>query len=123
VLTAEHNGYHRIGISHRRRLEWLEPGQWEVTDWVSSLKNSKEHRLTLQWLIMEGEWTVEEDRLMVIGKRGKVSLTVRAQNGDKIDTLERRLVRGGMTLYGKDNGLENEGCISPTTEARARPVV
>jgi len=114
VLTAEHNGYHRIGISHRRRLEWLEPGQWEVTDWVSSLKNSKEHRLTLQWLIMEGEWTVEEDRLMVIGKRGKVSLTVRAQNGDKIDTLERRLVRGGMTLYGKDNGLENEGWYSPT---------
>lgn len=114
VLTAEHNGYHRIGISHRRRLEWLQPGRWEVTDWVGVLQKTKEHRLTLQWLVMDGEWAVEEDRLTVIGKHEQVTLAVHAQNGGEIKALERRLVRGGITLHGKDNGLQNEGWYSPT---------
>lgn len=122
ILTAEHYGYQRKGLSHKRSLEWIKPGQWEVTDWVDPLRKSGEHRLTLRWLVMDGKWVIDADQLTVMGKHEKVILTVSIQGGRDIKDLEQRLVRGGSTLYGKENGLENEGWYSPTY-ARLEPAL
>lgn len=114
IVTAEHDGYDRIGFKHRRSVEWLEPGLWEVTDWVSPARKKGEHWLTIQWLVIDGQWSLDEEKLTVVGNHEKLTVAVRTNTLSDVRPIEHRLVRGGVTLIGKDAGLKSEGWYSPT---------
>lgn len=53
-LTAEHDGYKRIGVTHRRLLRALDDDAWIVVD---DLLGSGEHNLRLHWLIPDVSYT------------------------------------------------------------------
>lgn len=46
-ISAEHDGYKRLGITHRRTVHWLRNAGWVITD---DLLGSGEHDLRLHWL-------------------------------------------------------------------------
>lgn len=46
-ISAEHDGYKRLGITHRRTVHWLGAAGWVITD---DLLGSGEHDLRLHWL-------------------------------------------------------------------------
>lgn len=114
LLTAEHDGYQRLGIRHRRALAWLAPGRWQVTDWLTPVGKVKQHRASLQWLLPDWEWSLDEDQLILTGSQFKISVTVRTGPDDMLDGSQRRLVRGGRVLIGKLDQAEPFGWYSPT---------
>lgn len=114
LLTAEHDGYQRIGIRHRRRLEWVQPGEWEVTDWVTPMRYRKSHRLTVQWLLPDGQWTLEENCLNLIGKQEIVNIMVHSDKVNEFKPVIYRVVRGGENLLGEVGDFTNHGWYSPT---------
>ncbi|MHB0924341.1 MAG: alginate lyase family protein [Bellilinea sp.] len=117
ILTAEHDGYQRLGMRHRRSLEWIQPGEWEVTDWVIPKQSLKSHHLTVQWLLPDGQWTFEENRLILIGRQEIVNIMVHSDQGNDLKPVNYRVVRGGENLSGEGSDFPNHGWYSPTYAA------
>lgn len=46
-FSGEHDGYRRLGVTHRRTVHWLRDAGWVITD---DLLGSGEHDLRLHWL-------------------------------------------------------------------------
>ncbi|HWR66165.1 MAG TPA: alginate lyase family protein [Bellilinea sp.] len=113
ILTAEREGYLRLGVLHKRSLLWLKPGQWEVTDWVTPTGNAK-HTATLQWLVPDGKVSLEGQKLTVFGKTETLTLQVEVEGTQKINQPEFKLVRGGKIQQGQIGDFQNEGWFSPT---------
>lgn len=113
MLTAERDGYRRLGVQHKRSLQWLKPGQWEVTDWVNPVKNAK-HTATLQWMIPDGKVSLAAQTLTVFSKTGTLTLQVEVKGTEQFNHPEVMLVRGGKILQGQIGDFQNEGWFSPT---------
>jgi hypothetical protein len=114
AILAEHNGYRRLGIVHRRELRRLSPGGWRVTDWLLPLqaKTKREQTVTgcLHWLLPDWPWTLEEHSLALAGPESK---TVRlALTADAPGRL--LLVRAGERLAGDGPVSPLLGWFSPT---------
>lgn len=114
LVTAEHYGYERMGIKHKRSLEWLQPGRWEVTDRVIPLRKQKGNCLTVHWLIMDGQWSLDGQKITVIRNQEKVTLEIWSEPVGKTAAIDQRLIRGGKTIHGEGIASENEGWYSPT---------
>ena len=114
LLTAEHDGYQRIGIRHRRALAWLAPGRWQVTDWLTPVGKVKQHRASLQWLLPDWKWSLDESTLILTGSQFKMSVSIRTDPADVLDGSQKRLVRGGSVLVGKLDHPDTYGWFSPT---------
>jgi len=114
VLTAEHDGYQRLGIQHRRALEWLAPGHWQVTDWITPAGNALKHHASLQWLLPAWEWSLDDSTLTVLGNQMKISLMVQSDLAEALEKTQQCLVRGGNVLAGKLDHPDTFGWYSPT---------
>ena len=114
LLTAEHDGYQRIGIRHRRALEWPAPGRWQVTDWFTPFGKARQHRATLQWLLPAWEWSLDGSQIILTGSQFKLSLIVQAVPAEMLAVSQQRLVRGGRVILGKLSQAETFGWYSPT---------
>ena len=114
LLTAEHDGYQRLGIQHRRALAWLAPGRWQVTDWITPVGKVKQHRATLQWLLPAWEWSLDESKLILTGSQFKMSVSIRTDPADVLGGSQKRLVRGGSVLVEKLDHSDTYGWFSPT---------
>jgi len=113
LLTAERDGYLRIGIQHKRSLNWLTQGQWEVTDWVTPLENTR-HTITLQWMVPDGRYSLEGQKLTVFSENETLTLHVEVEEPDRQKQPEYKLVRGGKIQQGQIGDFQNEGWFSPT---------
>ncbi|MHB8932972.1 MAG: hypothetical protein ACYC6H_05830, partial [Bellilinea sp.] len=102
---------------HRRSLEWIQPGAWEVTDWVFPKLSLKSHHLTVQWLLPDGQWTFEENRLILIGRQEIVNIMVHSDQVNELQPVIYRLVRGGENLLEEDGDFTTHGWYSPTYDA------
>ncbi|MHB8112876.1 MAG: heparinase II/III family protein [Bellilinea sp.] len=114
LLTAEHDGYQRLGNRHRRALAWLAPGCWQVTDWFTPVGKVKQHRATLQWLLPAWDWSLDGSQLILAGNQLKLSLIVQAVPAEALEKSQQRLVRGGRVLVGKLDHPDTYGWYSPT---------
>ena len=114
LLTAEHAGYHNLGVHHKRSLRWLKPGQWEVMDWVTPIKNSGHHTMTLQWLVPDGQYTLVGQKLTLFGEKERLTIEVILEPAQTVKALDYRLVRGGKIQQGQIGDFQNEGWYSPT---------
>ncbi|TDA65324.1 MAG: alginate lyase family protein [Chloroflexi bacterium] len=114
LLTAEHDGYQPLGIRHRRALAWRAPGRWQVTDWLTPVGKVKQHRASLQWLLPDWEWSLDESELILTGSQFKVSVSIQTDPADMLDGSQKRLVRGGGVLAGKLDYPDTYGWFSPT---------
>jgi hypothetical protein len=118
TLTAEHYGYKKLGMIHRRALCGIDDLHWQVQDYLftNRIQNSR-HTCSLHWLLPDWPWQWDGPSLLIDSPKGTVSLTVNLD----IETCNRQikvsntcLVRAGVTVEGKCTNYSNHGWFSPT---------
>ena len=76
-MTAQHNGYRKIGLLHSRKLTVCEDGQWEVID---RLAGSPDLSILarLHWLLPDWEYEIQEytDQQISHGLRYSNSISI-----------------------------------------------
>lgn len=109
--SAEHDGYARLGLTHRRDAT-SEANRWIVTDHV--LPETEKRRVTtarLHWLLPDWEWQLEGGELRLESPHGRVELAVETSVGEE---AKISLIRGGELIEGDAEGDPVLGWFSPT---------
>lgn len=109
TVSAEHDGYKKLGVTHQRSLSVLENG-WKVTDLVLPLQGAKvqSHNVNLVWLLPGWEWSFDSsDTLLFSGP--KFRFTVKITGVDQF-----HLIREGQRVFGSITALPTWGWYSPT---------
>ncbi len=77
-LAGERSGYRKLGVRHRRSVQWVESGLWKVSDdFTPSASNSRPHRFTLHWLFPDWPYEVEGNGLSLAFPQGNVRISHR----------------------------------------------
>ena len=113
-ILATHNGYHRLGIIHRRGVTRKVIG-WDVTDVMEAnpLHNTEaeEHKFKIQWLLPDGEWSLGAQKITMKFDAIQFELDVSAGNHSTPGIVQ--ICRAGEVIYGKGDCLPQMGLISP----------
>jgi len=113
ILEAEHDGYRRIGIIHRRKIVLDESKN--AIDCEDFLETSHfpviKHTARLHWLLPDWEWTLNSSRLELKAPFGKVAVSI-SNDAEKKPDID--LIREGKSLLYKRNANPNLGWYSPT---------
>lgn len=110
-ISARRLGYSALGINHQRSVENTGRNCWKVTDQLLALKTGREHRFSIQWLLQDWEWQLDENVLILTQRRKRVEILLRVDNGTVIET---NLVRAGELLSGSGEINPIRGWVSPT---------
>jgi len=120
-LIAEHTGYHRLGVSHRRTVIIDGNDHWIIKDEIISTKKQNEiHRACLHWLLPDLPYEVLMDEEIVIicltSRFGPIKIKVQAGTGSSSLDVGRsfQLVRGGELVCGTGESKPHWGWFSPT---------
>ncbi len=124
TLAAEHNGYARLGILHRRILKQVSPDSWQVTDMLLPKRRFHLHRhsaaipsVTIHWLLPDWPWNLDNTVLLFSHPTaGKIRLAISSYPTTAMlygqDSLS--LVRAGKCLVGSEPVSSISGWCSPT---------
>jgi hypothetical protein len=143
-VTAQHVGYNRLGVTHRRTMTARNDGIWHIEDSVFSSDQNLEKKnapfsVDLQWLLPDWPWEVMEfeqgqppknhenpsdsELNGVSGNRLKFGLNLLSPEGriqltvssnGKGVPLAVQIVRAGKLVYGNGEVSPTWGWISPT---------
>jgi len=94
ILRAEHDGYARTGVIHRRTVIELAGRGWAVVD---DLIGHGQHDFSLHWLLASAAWNVVQSEpftLQLEMLQEKIRVLCVASGGD-----QPYLVRGGHTVW------------------------
>lgn len=101
--AAEHDGYRRLGLTHRRSVQ-ASPREWVVRDEV--LGDTAAHRGRLHWLLPDWPWRVAGDTLHLRSPKGRIRIQI---EGHTIS-----LLRAGKRLHGAAAAAPTAGWVSHT---------
>lgn len=108
---AEHGGYQKIGITHRREVS-IEANRWVISDRLRPLRElRKKTRARLHWLLPDWEWQLDAQELRLESPLGTVEITVDASVGDQCTF---QLIRAGELVHGVGETDSIMGWVSPT---------
>jgi hypothetical protein len=111
-LSASHNGYRRLGVTHQRQVTAFSDGRWLVEDRLNGA-TPRTYTARLHWLLPDLPWQVDLDpqrlRLLLTTPHGVVELTVQAGV-----SLQPMLLRAGELLLGSGEAQPTWGWTSPT---------
>ena len=112
-VSAVHNGYRALGITHRREVYYDDEDRWHVND--SILSNRDAHRLTvrLHWLLPDWEWELKANLLKIKSPHGWLRLYL---HGDSAvaGKLDFQIVRAGELVFGERSPQPHWGWVSPS---------
>lgn len=129
-ISATHDGYRRLGVTHRREVTLFHPDHWLVMDHLLLLKQGQdsdadEHTVRLHWLLPDWTWEINqlerEVRLGLDSPAGKLLLDV-AWEANPQNEPTVQLARAGEALYGQAPVSPVTGWVSPTYGVR-RPAL
>jgi Heparinase II/III-like protein/Heparinase II/III N-terminus len=63
TFEGEHDGYNRLGVTHRRMVRWLKDCGWIIID---DVVGTAEHEARLHWLIPDSPFNVTDSPFQVI---------------------------------------------------------
>jgi hypothetical protein len=116
-IISYHKGYLRLGIRHERVATVFTDEHWEVKDNLVYTKPG-EHVFRLHWLLLDGEWELENLKLgygvRVKSPHGWVTLRITPDLRLSKNDVQLIIVRAGNLIYGKYAPLPFEGWFSPT---------
>lgn len=113
-LAAEHAGYRRLGVLHRRDLIRLGPEQWLVEDTITAAgKAAPPLDLRLHWLLPDAPYTQNGAELRLTLPAGTVTVRLSAASPAGAP-FELALVRAGQALVGPAAESPVLGWFSPT---------
>ena len=113
-VTAEHNGFRKLGACHQRTLKSVEGG-WDVEDIVLPMgkPDGKIHRAQLTWLLPDWPWALDAgNSIKVSGPDFCFSLEIE-------NVLKISLFRAGKPLIGEIGTHPTWGWISPAYGVKA----
>jgi hypothetical protein len=123
-ITASHDGYRKLGITHQRTVEWNHFDTWVVRDQLSTTsKRKRAHQLRLHWLLPDAipgkQGDTNDWRWSVAGKsiiltRGEKVVAVHFSIQPETVPFEVNLFRAGETLVGNKPAQSTWGWFSPT---------
>jgi hypothetical protein len=116
-LAAEHSGYSRLGILHRRKLIHIDPWHWQVKDELLPTGSGQAaHTFILHWLLPDWPWELEKTTLSLQAPVGKITLAVAlSEDTRQVNAGGVQLIRGGEVLSGAPPGCPPVlGWYSPT---------
>ncbi len=122
--SAEHDGYRRLGVFHKRTLTGYREGRWLVEDALIAHKQRSdpgkgEFSARLHWLMPDWPWalkTVDQKiELVLESLHGEVMLSILSRRDDhRVENIDFCLVRAGEILSGKGPADPVRGWYSPT---------
>lgn len=116
-ITAQHDGYRRLGIIHQRTLTFMPAEGWQITDILKHNKPAdfhSSHEITLHWLLPDLSWQYKNDQLIFQTEAGQAVLQITAFTGEKSFFPSLQIIRAGEVIYGAPADLPTHGWISPT---------
>jgi hypothetical protein len=126
TLTAQHNGYRKMGVLHSRKVIACDDGHWEVIDHLEG-PSGPIHTIRLHWLLPDWKYEIQDvtERnnlpgydIRINSPYGWISLKVGTSSYSKdiypIQTNIFQLVRAGTLLYGSGTISPITGWTSPT---------
>ncbi len=99
--AAEHNGYRKLGLIHRRSVH-AGQHEWTVRDEVTG--DTHGHRGRLHWLLPDWPWRIKGDTLSLRSPKGRVYIQV---EGHALS-----LLRAGKRLHGAAANSPTAGWVS-----------
>lgn len=117
-LIAEHDGYRRLGVIHRRTLKKSGPATWQVLDeLLPSRHHLRPHIAVLHWLLPDWPWQLADTTLILQAPQGVIRISVglrRLINQPPASILNIQLIRAGEVLVGPVEPTATLGWFSPT---------
>jgi hypothetical protein len=115
TLIAEHDGYRRDGVTHRRSVV-AGAGTWLIQDTLSSMKPSQGSvsapiTVSLHWLLPDWSWEMNGSSIVLGSPEGPIRLDI--EQGAQTDSLAASLVRAGRLLHGPGPAKPFWGWTSP----------
>ena len=118
-VSASHNGYAHLGITHTRSLHLTGKDEWRVTDLLTTKSNHPPYSVALHWLLPDLPWTLNQNVLEIRLEKASLRLTVQAYDLQNLPTSpEFQLIRAGELVYGKGSCPPYLGWVSPTYSQR-----
>ena len=113
-LVAEHDGYRKIGLVHRRAVEPA-PNGWRITDSIihhsKSTNQNSPFTIRLHWLLPDWEWKLDDNTLQIRSPHGWITLSITHY---PLSITHYHLFRTGETLLGPTPSHPTWGWYSPT---------
>jgi hypothetical protein len=123
-LSAQHNGYRRLGIVHKRVVTVDQQGEWVISDLVSGASGQKTHQARIQWLLPDWEYRIESEQedfkttiFLTSPWSTQISLILRwmdAPGQTASQAFQWGLARGGQLAAGTGLVQPTWGWTSPT---------
>ncbi len=113
VQIAEHDGYRRRGILHRRTVEQQSDGWLVHDDLLPAGGRAAAHIFRIHWLLPDWEWELDGQVLRLRGGDGPIRLEI-SLSEDSGRPLEMQLIRAGKVLKGAPEEQPTLGWHSPT---------
>jgi hypothetical protein len=119
ITAAEHNGYRKLALKHRRTMEHPASNQWIITDSIlnlSHINSERSYSAQLHWLLPDSEFTLEENGLALKLPFGLVRLKIEteAEINSSCQLLDLSIFRAGELLAGSAQPSPLHGWVSPT---------
>ena len=95
VLTAEHHGYSRLGVTHRRTLVRAGEDLWLVVD---DVLGEGVHTASLGWTLPNGDWLWEAECLDLANRDMRVEARIEGTNGGAWIYREGHLMAGERSV-------------------------
>lgn len=119
-ITAQHTGYRRLGVLHRRSLACLPGLGWQIDDLLLPAdphQAAASHEVCLHWLLPDHPWQWQHDLFTFQARGGLVTLAIKAflpqQPGIVLHPVFQ-VLRAGQVLDGPPDDLPTLGWVSPT---------
>lgn len=95
VIEAEHTGYAKIGVIHRRAIARLDDDTWIVVD---DLLGTGDHAIRLHWLFPDVQFKFTQPGIVDLDFAAGIARVAVASTSQ----LAISLVRAGQTVYGEE---------------------
>jgi hypothetical protein len=111
LAEAEHDGYQRSNVKHRRSVAATREG-WTITDRLLPFEEKKKPvRARLHWLLPDWDWQIDTQVLRIESPYGEIEIAIDVSVGD---LTELKVMRAGEVVHGSGEPNPIMGWVSPT---------
>ncbi len=107
--AAQHNGYEKLSVIHRREVS-AETRGWVIEDHLEPTEEPHLVKVRLQWLLPDWKWSFKAQELRLASPHGAVTL---APTTSAADAPKFSIVRAGKVIYGRGPADPVLGWMSP----------
>ena len=121
LISAEQDGYRRLGLLHRRELHSATEG-WVIQDNLIPVSSkNRPHRFTLHWLLPDWPFDLSDQHTLTLhGKTFEFTVRVAVSSPEQNagENPSFQLIRAGESLFGPPSPTPLFGWVSPTYHLR-----